>query len=239
MVSALNLVSELLPLPLPIETQVPLVEEERKQIVHQRKLWSAHLYSLAPLLHEVIHRLSLATYPSVSHSLRRMCVSLSDLSAPLALLVAKEVLDLVLQTHRLDQKVAAAKEEAKEASKAEDSKASSSCTAAGRSNSYFASPQTVRILNMVSSLLTHGPTKHAVLHLLSGGSSTLAHCPTKTEEKYTALINIWCSILNCPPLNHPSSHDQQHISVQESLLSLLISVVDCRISMLDPEVNEG
>ena len=42
----LLLISELLPLPLPLQSREPLCEEEQMTAVNQRKLWSAHLHPL-------------------------------------------------------------------------------------------------------------------------------------------------------------------------------------------------
>ncbi|KAB7494404.1 Protein virilizer-like protein [Armadillidium nasatum] len=225
MVSVITLITELLPLPLPIQTQVPLTQEETEYAVRLRKLWSAHLYSLASTLQELIHRLGLATHPLLTHSLRRMCVALSDLSAPMALLVAKATLDLLLQTHRLDQRTSI-KEEMK-SGKDDLIKPSSTPPRA------YASQQTTRALNMLASLVSHAPTKAAVLHLLRGGAPTLTHTSSKTDEKYSSLVGTWCGILNLP--SRASDQNQAHLGAQECLVMIFHYLLDYENAM---QVNQ-
>lgn len=225
MVSVITLITELLPLPLPIQTQIALTQEETLHAIRVRKLWSAHLYSLAPTLQELIHRLGLATNPLLTHSLRRMCVALSDLSAPMALLVAKATLDLLLQTHRLDQRTLA-KEEMKGV-KEEFKVGPTACA--------YSSQQTTRALNMLASLVSHAPTKAAALHLLRGGAPTLTHTSSsKSEEKYSSLVGIWCGILSLPS-KQKSDANQAHSGAQECLLMIIHYLLDYENAM---QVNQ-
>ncbi|XP_068224412.1 protein virilizer isoform X3 [Palaemon carinicauda] len=208
----INLVIELLPLPLPIQTRVPLSEEESSQIINLRKLWSAHLYCLSSNIHEIIMRLGLASFPPLMHLLRRMCVALSDLAAPMALLVARATLDLVLQSHRLDQR-------------------------ASGEDFGPCSLQTVRVLNMLALLVSHAPTKAAILHLLRGGSPTLAAATTKTEDKYSGLVALWCRILNVA-----ASGSHAHVQAQECLVTIIQYLCDHENAMhvsQDCNVQDG
>ena len=231
MVYVIVLITELLPLPLPIESVNALNKDQCDQAIRIRKLWSAHLYSLGPIFHEIIHRLGLATHPLLTHSLRRMCVALSDLSAPMALLVAKAVLDLVLQAHRSDQRTSA--------SNTTTSKEDPSVSV-NASTSIHISQQTMRSLNMLASLVSHAPTKAAVIHLLFGGSPNLSSCNTTTnvssqsssikiDEKYGNLVTNWCNILS---YSSPKILSPGHlIAAQESLLSVVGYLTDCKNSM--------
>ena len=192
----INLVTELLPIPLPIQTRRALTQEESDQAIKLRKLWSAHLYCLGPTIHELIYRLGLATHPTLTHALRRLCVALSDLAAPIAILVARSVLDLVLHTQRLDQKL-------------------SSC---GDEGSILVtppcSPQTARVLNMVAAIVSHAPTKVAILYLLKGGSQTLGSSPSKGDDKYISVLPNWCQALSF------ESKSPAHCQAQESLINI-------------------
>lgn len=192
----ISLIIELLPLPLPIQTRTPLSDEESSQIINLRKLWSAHLYCLSSNIHEIIMRLGLASFPPLMHLLRRMCVALSDLAAPMALLVGRATLDLVMQAHRVDHR-------------------------ASGDDFGPCSLQTGRVLNMLALLVSHAPTKAAVLHLLQGGSPTLSATPTKGDDKYMGLVALWCRILNVA-----ASGSHAHIQAQDCLLTIIQYLCD-------------
>ncbi|XP_042220163.1 protein virilizer-like isoform X2 [Homarus americanus] len=208
----ISLVIELLPLPLPIQTRKALSDEESSQIINLRKLWSAHLYCLSANIHEIIIRLGVTSFPPQMHLLRRMCIALSDLAAPMALLVGRATLDLVLQAHRLDQRAAG-----------EDF---GPC-----------SLQTGRVLNMLALLVSHAPTKAAVLHLLRGGTPTLATNVTKGEDKYTGLVALWCRILNVA-----ASGSHAHMQAQDCIISIIQYLCDHENAMhvtQDSVMQEG
>ena len=191
-----SLLLELLPVPVPVQSRGALSPEEAEQVSTLRQVWSAHLYPLAPALHETILRLGFTSVPALWHQLRHLCVALADLSAPMALLVARAALDLALQAHRQDQRACG-----------ED----------------FApcSPQTARVLATLAQLASHAPTKAAVLHLLRGGSPTLAAAPAKGEDKYSGLVALWCRILNVA-----ASGSEAHMASQDCLLALLLHLCD-------------
>lgn len=202
------LLLELLPVPVPVQSRGPLSTEEAEQVVALRQAWSAHLYPLAPALHEAILRLGLTSVPALWHQLRRLCVALADLSAPMALLVARAALDLALQAHKMDQRACG-----------ED----------------FApcSPQTGRVLATLAQLASHAPTKAAVLHLLRGGSPTLAAAPAKGEDKYSGLVALWCRILNVA-----ASGSQAQVAAQDCLLALVLHLCD-HLNGLEAPGREG
>lgn len=187
---------ELLPVPLPLQTRAGLTSEEEAQVVTLRQAWSAHLYCLAPTLHEIILKLGLSINPQLMQLLRRMCVALADLSAAMALLVARAALDLVLQSHRLDQRACG-----------EDF---GPC-----------SLQTAHVLGLLSTLVSHAPTKTAVLHLLRGHSPTSGSASTRTEEKYAGLVALWCRIVNVA-----ASGTQGHMQAQDYLVSIIQYLCD-------------
>nr|XP_045603952.1 protein virilizer homolog [Procambarus clarkii] len=208
----ISLIIELLPLPLPLQTRTALSEEESSQIINLRKLWSAHLYCLSPNIHEIIMRLGLTSFPPLMHLLRRMCIALSDLAAPMALLVGRATLDLVLQAHRLDQR-------------------------ASGEDFGPCSLQTGRVLNMLALLVSHAPTKAAVLHLLRGGSPTLAINAAKGEDKYTGLVALWCRILNVA-----ASGSHAHMQAQDCIITIIQYLCDHENAMHVPQdssVQEG
>lgn len=145
--SGLLIFSELLPLPLPIQTQEDLNEEEINWAVNLRKLWSAHLHSNSSAIQELISKLCTTTNQALLNLLRRVCVQLSDLAANSAITIARVVLDIV---HGAVIKIV------------DDQVSVPPC------NGYSA-----RVLNFLACLVTHSTVKSAVLNLLSSGGSSV------------------------------------------------------------------
>ncbi|XP_046659595.1 protein virilizer isoform X2 [Homalodisca vitripennis] len=93
----LSLLSELLPLPLQVQSRSPLPDEEITRVVNCRKLWSAHLHCLSSLIHEMISTMCSSSYNPLLQLLRSVCVQLADLAAPTALTVTRAVLDTIVK----------------------------------------------------------------------------------------------------------------------------------------------
>ncbi|XP_075737295.1 VIR_N domain-containing protein isoform X5 [Rhipicephalus microplus] len=85
--------SELLPLPLPLNVREPLHAEDIAKVVNSRKLWSAHLHCLSSEIQEIVGTLSYSTCSTIQQLFRRVCIQLSDLTAPSASVVARALLD--------------------------------------------------------------------------------------------------------------------------------------------------
>ncbi|KAK3591349.1 hypothetical protein CHS0354_040310 [Potamilus streckersoni] len=102
--SGLMMLSELLPLPLPLQTKEVLRQEETTLIVNTRKLWSVHLLSLHQSIYEIIQTLIVSTCQPLQHMLRRVCWQLSDLSALSATMVTKCILDMLFANLELTPK---------------------------------------------------------------------------------------------------------------------------------------
>uniref|UniRef100_A0A146LN92 Protein virilizer n=3 Tax=Lygus hesperus TaxID=30085 RepID=A0A146LN92_LYGHE len=95
-VTGLMILSELLPLPLPLQCHLPLTESESNKLMNSRRLWSAHLLSLNPLLESMIALMSTSSCHPLLQILRRVCVQLADLAAPSALMVVRTLTDSIL-----------------------------------------------------------------------------------------------------------------------------------------------
>ncbi|KAJ8041906.1 Protein virilizer-like [Holothuria leucospilota] len=89
----LSLLSDLLPLPLPLQTQENLSEEETSQGLHLRKLWSIHVLCQSIPIQTIISQLAYTSSPVLQLMLRRVLCQISDLAAPTALLVIRSVLE--------------------------------------------------------------------------------------------------------------------------------------------------
>nr|XP_023666454.1 protein virilizer homolog isoform X2 [Paramormyrops kingsleyae] len=139
--SGLALLSELLPLPLPLQTTQAIAAQDVAVALNTRKLWSMHLQGQAHALQDILRSMSGTSCQPLLAVLRRVCVQLSDLASPSALLVMRTLLELLLEDL---QPPAEGKER--------------TCTA-----------QTARNLALLDSLASHRACKAAALHLLGGG----------------------------------------------------------------------
>uniref|UniRef100_A0A182T107 Uncharacterized protein n=1 Tax=Anopheles maculatus TaxID=74869 RepID=A0A182T107_9DIPT len=93
----LLVLSELLPLPLPIHCRQPLLAAELGRLIQERQLWSAHLHPQSPALAELIQTLCTSSYTPLLAVLSRVCLQLSDLAPNMTLLISKSLADLIVQ----------------------------------------------------------------------------------------------------------------------------------------------
>ncbi|XP_062841767.1 protein virilizer homolog isoform X1 [Trichomycterus rosablanca] len=91
--SSLSLLSELLPLPLPMQTTQELSVQDVLVAMNTRKLWSMHLHAQACTLQEVLKCVCVSSSPPLLSMLRRVCVQLCDLAAPTATLIIRSLLE--------------------------------------------------------------------------------------------------------------------------------------------------
>ncbi|XP_067392778.1 protein virilizer homolog isoform X3 [Emydura macquarii macquarii] len=138
--SGLILLSELLPLPLPMQTTQVIEPHDISVALNTRKLWSMHLHVQAKLLQEIVRSFSGSTCQPIQHMLRRICVQLCDLASPTALLIMRTVLDLIVEDLQ---------------SGTED-----------KEKHYTG--QTTRLLALLDALASHKACKLAILHLVNG-----------------------------------------------------------------------
>lgn len=94
-VPGLLIFSELLPLPLPMQTKTTPTERELADAANERRLWSAHLHALSNDLTDMIQIICMSTYRPVVHMLRRVCVQVADLAPNTAATVAKAAVGAV------------------------------------------------------------------------------------------------------------------------------------------------
>ena len=94
----LGLLSELLPLPLPLPSLQPLEESEERAVTTWRKLWSAHLHPVSPQLSSLLALIAAHSCPALTSLLHRVAEQLAGLSPPSALLVVTGLLDSLQQS---------------------------------------------------------------------------------------------------------------------------------------------
>ncbi|VVD05210.1 unnamed protein product, partial [Leptidea sinapis] len=96
-VPGLLIFSELLPLPMPIQTKNAPTDRELADASNERRLWSAHLHALSSDLTYLIQIICMSTYRPVVHMLRRVCVQIADLAPNTAATVAKAAVGAVVR----------------------------------------------------------------------------------------------------------------------------------------------
>ncbi|RWS09246.1 Protein virilizer-like protein, partial [Dinothrombium tinctorium] len=96
-IHGLTLLSELLPLPLPLRVPEPLNSDEILKLVNFRKLWSAHLHVLNSDIETMITNFIFSSSQYIQQLLRRICIRISDLTASSAVTIVKCVLELFLE----------------------------------------------------------------------------------------------------------------------------------------------
>ncbi|RWS31806.1 Protein virilizer-like protein [Leptotrombidium deliense] len=90
----LTLLSDLLPLPLPIHSPEALKHDEITKLINFRKLWSAHLHVLSSEIDTLINCFVFSASLCVQQLVRRICIQITDLSASSAVTVVKTILEL-------------------------------------------------------------------------------------------------------------------------------------------------
>ncbi|GIY03657.1 protein virilizer homolog [Caerostris extrusa] len=206
-VTGLTVFSELLPLPLPLQTREPLDEDEIIKMINYRKLWSAHLHSLSGTIQEVIVSLAATSCHSLQQLLRRVCVQLADLAAPTALFIVRAVLDALLDTLLLPSP---------------DQKENLDPVSSGCHDRVpvlrTPTSTTARILTLVAYLVSHVSFKVPLMHVLKGS--------VKADEKYADVFPLMLELFNTP------SEKSFVIQAQECIVSILQSLCDPDISFI-------
>ncbi|XP_060717182.1 protein virilizer homolog isoform X1 [Tachysurus vachellii] len=100
--SSLSLLSELLPLPLPMQTTQALSVQDIGVAMNTRKLWSMHLHAQARTLQDVMRCVCVSSCPPLLSVIRRVCVQLCDLAAPTATVVMRTLLEQLQEEIQLE-----------------------------------------------------------------------------------------------------------------------------------------
>ncbi|XP_041649805.1 protein virilizer homolog isoform X3 [Cheilinus undulatus] len=139
--SGLTLLSELLPLPLPMQSTQVISVQDVAVSLNTRKLWSMHIRAQWKVFSEAFRCVCATSCPPLMAMLRRMCVQLADLSSPTATLIMKTVLELLLE-------------------ELQPTEGKGVCWG-----------QVLRLLSLLDALVSQRACKSAALHLLSGSVS--------------------------------------------------------------------
>nr|XP_046254709.1 protein virilizer homolog isoform X2 [Scatophagus argus] len=136
--SGLTLLSELLPLPLPMQSTQVISVQDVAIALNTRKLWSMHIRAQWKVFSEALRCVCTTSCPPLLAMLRRLCVQLADLSSPTAVLIVKTLLELLLEELQ---------------------------PAEGKAVCWG---QALRLLSLMDALVSQKACKSAALHLLSG-----------------------------------------------------------------------
>ncbi|KAM9782951.1 protein virilizer homolog [Neosynchiropus ocellatus] len=136
--SGLTLLSELLPLPLPMQSTQVISLQDVAVALNTRKLWSMHIRAQWKVFSETLRCVCATSCPALLTILRRVCVQLADLSSPTATLIMKTLLEMLLEELQPVE---------------------------GKSTCWG---QVLRLLSLADALVSQRACKSATLHLLSG-----------------------------------------------------------------------
>lgn len=164
-IPGLLIFSEMLPLPLPIQTKFTLNEGELSNMVSNRKLWSGHLHTLSTNITEMIHIICLSACQPVIQLLRRVCIQLSDLASNTAMCVTRAIMDLLLTQVLGDNTVSVHPQEP-------------------------ANFNVARLLNFLACLVTHASIKSTFLHLVRQTFTV-----PRSEDRYWLIMPVLCNLL--------------------------------------------
>uniref|UniRef100_A0A3P9JLQ4 Vir like m6A methyltransferase associated n=1 Tax=Oryzias latipes TaxID=8090 RepID=A0A3P9JLQ4_ORYLA len=139
--SGLTLLSELLPLPLPMQSTQAISVQDVSIALNTRKLWSMHIRAQWKSLSEVLRCVCTTSCPPLLAMLRRVCVQLADLSSPTATLIMKTLMEMLQEELQ---------------------------PAEGKTVCWG---QALRLLSLMDTLVSQRACKSATLHLLSGSVS--------------------------------------------------------------------
>uniref|UniRef100_A0A7N8Y527 Vir like m6A methyltransferase associated n=1 Tax=Mastacembelus armatus TaxID=205130 RepID=A0A7N8Y527_9TELE len=139
--SGLTLLSELLPLPLPMQSTQVISVQDVAVALNTRKLWSMHIRAQWKLFSETLRCVCTTSCPPLLAMLRRVCVQLADLSSSTATLIMKTLVELLLEELQ---------------------------PAEGKGVCWG---QVLRLLSLMDALVSQRACKSATLHLLSGSVS--------------------------------------------------------------------
>ncbi|XP_049586727.1 protein virilizer homolog isoform X2 [Syngnathus scovelli] len=139
--SGLTLLSELLPLPLPMQSTQVLSVQDVAVALNTRKLWSMHIRAQWKVFSEALRCVCATSCPPLLAMLRRVCLQLADLSSPTATLIMKTLLELLSE-------------------ELQPVEGKTPCWA-----------QVLRLLSLMDTLASQRACKCATLHLLAGSVS--------------------------------------------------------------------
>lgn len=228
-VPGLNLLSQLLPVPLPMLTKRPLTINEQARIVTERQMWSAHLHPKSIEISEMIQSLCVSSYPQLMDLLVRIIGQLADLAPNMALLTVKAVVDIALLdgsssiqgTELTANGTILPSQTVNTVSNGNANATSIAPTAAQIALiSVYVNPQTKRVLNFLSNIIRQPPIKAAFMSIMPGKCFELFS--KILSVKSASIPNTLWTVLN---------------QEQESILAIILVMLNTEISLISADTH--
>ena len=225
--AGLRIFSEVLPVPLPIQTKSPFSQEESKKTENIRRLWSVRAYGCETLIKEMVIKLGGvgASCSTLGHLLRRVCVQLADLSPPIAKIITEALIDgikLYYESNSTSKEIAQTSE-------------STHQNESSKEKSNFCGPQTSRMLNLLMWLVSNGSVKAAFIDSASRSNATeISELNNQHEGFLSTLMQILNTFPNKLELQDPQDRHilLSHALSQEYILGIVQMLLDPEISLL-------
>lgn len=232
-VPGLKLLSQLLPIPLPMLTKRALTVNEQARIVTERQMWSAHLHPKSVEIAEMIQSLCVSSYPPLLDLLAHVIAQLADLAPNMALLTTKAVVDFTLVDGSpsiqgteltangtiLPSPAAAAASAVLSPTAVGSGNAAVTTVAAASAQtaliSAYVNPQTRRVLGFLANIVSHASVKAALMSLLPG----------KCFEQFTKILSVKSTSI-------PNTLWTVLNQEQEAVLAIIHALLNTEISLL-------
>ena len=228
--AGLRIFSELLPLPLPIQTKMPHSEEENEKTENIRRLWSVHIYACERLVKEMVIKIGGvgSSCSTLGHLLRRVCVQLADLSPPISKIIAESLLDAFTMYHDLGS-LSTFHNQPSESTQQIDE------TSVLPEKTHPCSTQTARILNLLMWLVSNGSVKSAFLEVTSKYHHTTESIEVNKYGKVVqTIVNVLYSFPNTADSTVVQEHQRNvsHTLAQEYIVGIIQMLLDPEISLV-------
>lgn len=218
--AGLSALSELLPVPLPVYSMVPLLDSEITRLNTERQMWSAHLHPSCTALADIVQAFCTSGLRQLLSALTRVCRQLADLAPNMALVVTKAVVELILVAPPID------------------------ATTSGSAVANNTAELTARLLEWLSNLAVQPSIRVALVSLMPGkltetlcgllqASTTSSSSSSKVRMATYGLIDV----LMQPEMGWPTV-DYSSYPPKETLPSLVAAAVDGFVNIIPVSVDD-
>lgn len=176
----LSILSQILPIPLPILTKQMLTANEQSRLITERQLWSAHLHPQSNEISALIQAFCFSSHGPLIELLSRVIGQLSDLAPNMALLVTNAVIESllsdgsssILTSTSVQNGSGATTPQANLSSTVTNPSATATTISATQTQTQlilsYVNPTTKRILAFLANILCYAPVKVAFLSTIHG-----------------------------------------------------------------------
>lgn len=227
----LSILSQMLPVPLPILTKHVLTPTEQSRLITERQLWSAHLHPQSNELAGVIQALCVSSHGPLIDSLSRVVGQLSDLAPNMALLVTNAVMESLLNDGSssilTSTNVQNGSSSTTPQTTVTSSSASSAATTATQTQTQllltYVNPITKRTISFLANILCYAPVKVAFLSTING----------KVVELLTKVLMVKSTAIPSNLLPILNQEQESVLMIFHTLLNgdiSLVSQFECGVS---------